>query len=136
MRVHRIRRLPRFLHALTVVHAVGAGACIVMAAGSAVSDPSARRLLPLAGAPLWCPHFANGHGRFLASLGGAGARVLVLESPSVGLADDPGGLRRRSSRESMASERRNPARMGGGHRERSCFHLREHTGRAACLTWR
>jgi hemoglobin len=35
---HRTRRLPRFLHALTAVHAVGAGAGFVMAVGSAASD--------------------------------------------------------------------------------------------------
>ncbi len=32
------RRLPRFLHALTAVHAVGALACFLMAAGSAISS--------------------------------------------------------------------------------------------------
>jgi hypothetical protein len=33
-----MRPLPRFLHALTAFHTVGAGACFVMAAGSAASD--------------------------------------------------------------------------------------------------
>jgi hypothetical protein len=33
-----MRPLPRFVHALTAVHAVGACACFVMAAGSAASD--------------------------------------------------------------------------------------------------
>jgi hypothetical protein len=34
----QIASLPRFLHALTAIHAVGACACFVMAIGSAISD--------------------------------------------------------------------------------------------------
>jgi hypothetical protein len=64
-----MRRLPCFLHALTAMHAVGAGACFVMAVGSAASDNFRASLTVSGGSAIRWSHFASGPGHFLPSLG-------------------------------------------------------------------
>lgn len=83
--VHRIRRLPRFLHALTAVHAVGAGACFVMAVGSAVATTFRASRAVSGGSAIMASSFREGTCAFLSFVGVvlAHARVLVLASPSV-----------------------------------------------------
>lgn len=58
----RVKGLPRFLHVLTTIHALGAVACITMAVGSAVSaefrdslaaSGGSRLMLDLFGARTW-----------------------------------------------------------------------------------
>jgi hypothetical protein len=132
-----MRPLPRFLHALTAVHAVGAGACFIMAIGSAASDNFRASLAVSGGSPIMVASFSPVDlGISWLRWGGARhTRILVLACASVGLANDAGGLWRRSPREPVAGQRRDPARVGGGQRECSRLHLREHTKCAARLHW-
>ena len=62
-------RLPRFLHALTAMHAVGAGACFVMAVGSAASDNFRASLAVSGGSAIMVASFRQWTWAFLASLG-------------------------------------------------------------------
>jgi hypothetical protein len=61
--------LPRFLHALTAVHAVGAGACFVLAVGSAASDKFRSSLAISAGSAIMVASFREWTWAFLAFVG-------------------------------------------------------------------
>ena len=64
-----MRRLPRFLHALTAVHAVGAGACLVMALGSAASDTFRASLAVSGGSAIMVASFGQWIWAFLGFVG-------------------------------------------------------------------
>lgn len=61
--------MPRFLHALTAIHAVGALACFVMAAGSAVSPAFREGLAVSGGSRIMVDAFGPWTSAFLACVG-------------------------------------------------------------------
>ena len=67
--VPRMRPLPRFLHALTAVHAVGAGACFIMAIGSAASDNFRASLAVSGGSAIMVASFRQWTWAFLGFVG-------------------------------------------------------------------
>jgi hypothetical protein len=67
--VPRMRPLPGFLHALTAVHAVGAGACFIMAIGSAASDNFRASLAVSGGSAIMVASFRQWTWAFLGFVG-------------------------------------------------------------------
>jgi cell division protein FtsW (lipid II flippase) len=64
-----MRQLPRFLHALTAMHAVGAGVCFVMALGSAASDNFRASLAASGGSAIMVASFRQWTWAFLGFVG-------------------------------------------------------------------
>jgi hypothetical protein len=64
-----VNRLPRFLHVLTTIHAVGAVACFVMAAGSAISAEFRQSLAVSGGSTLMLDLFGASTSLFLLFVG-------------------------------------------------------------------
>lgn len=62
-------RLPRFLHVLTAVHALGALTCFAMALGSAVSTPFREGLAVTGGSTIMVRWFGAGTWAFLSFIG-------------------------------------------------------------------
>lgn len=60
---------PRFLHALTGIHAIGALACFVMAVGSAASGSFREALVVSGGSELMVEFFGRGTWAFLVFVG-------------------------------------------------------------------
>jgi len=71
----RLPPLPRFLHLLTMVHALGAVACFVMALGSAISDDFRGSLAVSGGSTIMVTVFGRWTSLFLT---GVGAVLAVL----------------------------------------------------------
>ena len=68
-RSHHASQMPRFLHALTAIHALGAVACFVMAIGSAVSPEFRSSLAVSGGSALMIAMFGEGTWVFLLFVG-------------------------------------------------------------------
>ena len=64
-----MRSLPRFLHALTAFHALGACACFVMTAGSAASDRFREALAVSGGSKIMVAWFGSWTWMFLMFIG-------------------------------------------------------------------
>ena len=69
--LNRLRPLPRFLHALTAMHAAGAFACFVMAVGSAASHTFRAALAVSGGSAIMVASFGTWTWAFLVFVGTA-----------------------------------------------------------------
>jgi hypothetical protein len=69
MKVGPARRLPRFLHALTALHAAGALACFGMAIGSALSSDFRTALAVSGGSTIMVESFGDRTWAFIAFVG-------------------------------------------------------------------
>lgn len=68
-RINTASPMPRFLHVLTAIHAVGAVACFVMATGSAISEEFRSSLAVSGGSALMLALFGEGTWAFLLFVG-------------------------------------------------------------------